>query len=152
MKKPRDVFLDFDDTITCIDTEPYFDEYLGINCHRQIVKNNVNEFLKFLTDNFNVVWCSYNSENNIHKRLQELVDEEIISKIPYFDCIKYGFNNKVIEINEVSQDYIFIDDSYCKDEQEMILENCYFVQACETDINDLIRIEDEIRYKFDLLN
>lgn len=141
----KDIFLDFDDTITCIECEPIWDEDLGLFIHKQKVKNNINNFLKFLTDNFNVIWCSFNLHRNILKRLDGLVDKDILNKIPYFDCCKYSFSNKVVEINEVSNDYIFIDDSYIDVEQEIIPSDCYFIQASETDVDDLFKIEEEIR-------
>ena len=143
----KDIFLDFDDTITCIECEPVWDEDLGLWCHKQMLKNNVNNFLKFLTDNFNVFWCSFNSNKNIRERLKDVVDKDILNKIPYFNCCKYGFSNKVAEINEISKNYIFIDDSFCSEEQKLIPENCLFVQACETDMEDLVKIETEIREK-----
>ena len=146
--KPKNIFLDFDDTITCIDPEEYFDENLGMLWHRQKVKNNVNQFLKFLTKHFNVVWCSYNSKERILEQLTDRVDKDILDKIKYFNCHKHGFGNKVYEINEVTSDYLFIDDSWILEEQEIIPNTCYFIQACETDPDDLIRIENEIRYKY----
>jgi hypothetical protein len=127
------IYLDFDGTIT---------RYCK---NGEILKKDAIKFLKFLTDNFNVKWCSLNDFYLIRLMLLFYkVPISIISKIKYFNCSNTEFN-KVAAIIKETQNFIFIDDDRADREisalKKINLED-NFIKADSyiDDLDDIIKI------------
>jgi hypothetical protein len=105
--------------------------------------------LNFITDNFDVYWCSQCEHHAILESLRKIgVEERVLKKIKYFDCDLPGEKAKSI-FNE-TKDFIFIDDDGWDEEAKYMkrkgLEH-NFIKAKSREVNDLKRIENILKFR-----
>lgn len=130
------LFLDFDFTCT----------YIGEG-KKIYVKQNLNEFLKFCTNKFTVIWTSTSSKEHIYLICKNCVDVELLDKIEYEEI---QGNSKVEFIYykiEDNNNFIYIDDDITAVDYELLkdaglLNN--FIMASKYDKDELLVIEDKL--------
>jgi hypothetical protein len=113
-------------------------------------KNDLIEFVNFVYDNFEVIWCSGCAHDVIiNNLLEQHINNDILDKIPYFEYGYYGPKSKSI-LSE-TRDFIFIDDDHCREEELYLREEGLeknFIKANPRQENDLRRIMEILKKRY----
>lgn len=135
MGEKKKLFLDHDGTLT-------YSKRGTDGWREERYKKDLIEFINFIYDNFEVIWCSGCAHYEIiHSLLEQQISRDILDNIPYFEYGFYGPKSRSI-LNE-TRDFIFIDDD-CSREEELYLRGKglekNFIKANPHRENDLRRI------------
>lgn len=143
MGDKKKLYLDYDGTLT-------YSKRGADGRLEEKYKKDLIEFINFIYNNFEVIWCSGCAHYAIiHSLLEQQIDKEILNKIPYFEYGFYGPKSK--SILNVTRDFIFIDDD-CAGEEEQYLRRKglekNFIKANPHQENDLRRVMEILKKRY----